>query len=495
MSAENNGYTGSTVKALLIGCGPHATHFYLPSFLRYKTELNAEITAVLDLNGQQERVASELKRLGSGTEAYFTEPSGFEELSQNTKGMLDALLLKKVFNAVIIATDPVNHKNYASWALRHGLPVLMDKPVTTRENAVNDAAQAQGILKDYEDLLSLHKTYALKRPFVLCAHRRYHPGILFVRDLIREVSKETHCPVTNIHSYHSDGQWRLPHEIRVQKHHSYNQGHGKISHSGFHFIDCVEKFWEEGLASGKAADDVEVFSSFLRPRGLLEQLTREDYLRLFGDEYGAVCPETDEQLSEIYQNYGEVDAAISLAMRRNGEPFSLASINLIHNGFSRRSWLNPGTDLYKGNGRVKHEEHIIHIGPFICVQVHSYQSKDDHDKCEQSDDEPGGNNHYEIHIFRNSRMIGGKAFERLTLKDLPDASGFSSERLYITQVKERSIKEWIGAIHSGQADSKKLLSSYTDHLMPVRLMSAIYQSFIMRKNGQNPVCVVPWRLT
>lgn len=487
--------SASTVKVLLVGCGPHAVHFYLPAFLRYKEKWNAEITAVLDIKEQQEHVSSALKRLGISAAAYFTGPSEFEELSQDTKDMLEALLAKKVFNALIIATDPVNHKNYASWALRHGLPVLMDKPVTTRENAVNDMEQAQGILKDYEDLLALYKTHAFRQPFVLCAHRRYHPGILFVRDLIREVSAQTRCPVTNIHSYHSDGQWRLPHEICTQKHHSYNQGHGKISHSGFHFIDCVEKFWEEGLASGKTAHDVEVFSSFLRPRGLLQQLTREDHLRLLGKEYHDLCPESDEELHAVYHNYGEVDAVISLALRHNGEPFSLASINLIHNGFSLRSWLHPGSDLYKGNGRVKHEEHIIHVGPFMSIQVHSYQSKDNHETCQQADDEPGGNNHYEIYIFRNVKMIGGKAFERLHLKDLPDAASFSSERLYITQVKERSIDEWVGAIHSGQADYGKLLSSYTDHLMPVRMMSAIYQSFVRRNNGQGPVCIIPWELS
>jgi predicted dehydrogenase len=480
------------LKVLLIGCGPHATHFYIPAFMRYGKVWNAAICYVVDLDGNQDRVHQELGSLGLKTKVLFVSPSGFETLNDGVSAMLDGLVNKNEVNAVIICTDPLNHKNYVKWALSRNLPLLMDKPVTSREQAVDNIEQAEGILGDYDELLMLYKQQAQQKPFVLVAHRRYHPGILFARDIIREVAVRTGCPVTNIHSAHSDGQWRLPYEICTQKHHSYNQGHGKVSHSGFHFIDCVEKFWEEGLKSGKSADDVEVFSSFVRPRGLLQQLTREDYEKLFGVDYNQICPRTDAELFGLYGTYGEVDAEISLAMRSQGEPFSLASISLVHNGFSQRSWMPAGKDLYKGNGRVKHEQHTIHMGPFASIQIHSYQSKDIHETCTQADDEPGGNNHYEIYVFRNTKMIGGKPFELLSLSDLPGADDFTNDRLYITQVKERSIEEWVSAIHHQDQGSYSYLSAFTDHRMSVSLMSAIYKSYIQKAHKGNPVCVVPW---
>jgi hypothetical protein len=182
-----------------------------------------------------------------------------------------------------------------------------------------------------------------------------------------------------------------------------------------------------------------------------------------------------------------------MQLRRDGEPFSLASLGLFHNGFSQRAWLQPGKDLYKGNGRVKHEQHCVHIGPFLNLHAHSYQSKDDHAVCSQADDEPGGNNHFEILVFRNAKMIGGAPFERLRLKDIPLGSALSEERLYITQIKERAIEEWLGAIHAGKTGDAGLLSPFSDHRLCVALMSAIYESYANAARGGQPVCAVPWR--
>jgi len=291
---------------------------------------------------------------------------------------------------------------------------------------------------------------------------------------------------------HADGQWRLPHEIITQKHHSYNQGYGKVSHSGFHFIDCVSEFWKEGLdGSGKRADEVRVFSSFVRAAGLLKQLTREDYCRLF-PEYSGSCPESDCQLEQKFMQCGEIDADISMTMCADKTPFSMASIVLLHNSYSQRSWLEPNRDLYKGNGRVKHEEHSVNIGPFLNIQVHSYQSKDLHYVCNEDDEQPGGNNHFELYIFRNTRMIGGKPFERVALKDIANAKFLNSESLFITQIKNQCIIEWLDAISNAKPYDPNMLSAFWDHQMSVRLMSAIYQSYCCQEISRNPIISVPW---
>ena len=485
------------IKILIIGCGPHATHFYLPQLQKMMLcDANITVSGVLDLTSAQQFVTEELKRRSFNVKTFFISPfkCGNDVLSQEAEVLLNGLVDSGEVNAVIISTDPLNHKSYARWALSRHLPILLDKPVTTRENATFDLAQAKQIEQDYEDLLAdYQKQPSPRKPFVLCAHRRYHPGILEVRRIIRETSLATSCPVTNVHSMHADGQWRLPTEICEQKHHSYNEGYGKVSHSGFHFIDCVVEFWKEGLCPGKRADALEVFSRFIRPKGLLKQLTHEDYAKLFGPDYETVCKYSDEALSHMFETCGEVDAEINLAMLANNEPFSLGTISLMHNSYSQRSWVHPNRDLYKGNGRVKHEEHVINIGPFLNIQVHSYQSKDNHTECDSSDLEPGGNNHFEIYLFRNNKIIGGKAFEKISLADLPAAKDFSQDSLFISQIKRKSIEEWIEAIRKGIGYEAGLLSNFTDHRMAVALMSAIYQSNCQRENRQSPIITIPWR--
>lgn len=44
-----------------------------------------------------------------------------------------------------------------------------------------------------------------------------------------------------------DTRWRLPAEIVSQDYHPYNQGYGKLSHSGYHCVDMVNCFLRTGM--------------------------------------------------------------------------------------------------------------------------------------------------------------------------------------------------------------------------------------------------------
>lgn len=477
---------------LLIGCGLHAKHFYIPAFCRYGEIWNAQIAAVLDRDTMTAFVVSMLSESGVNAATYFVSSSQGADMPPSVAELLQQIVRRHSINAVIIATDPLNHKSYVLWALDMGLPILLDKPVTTRRDAALNMYEAQGILQDYDDIAVAYQKCAEPPGFILLAHRRYHPGILAARRLIREISSQTGCPITNIHMEHSDGQWRMPNEILTQKHHSYNEGHGKVSHSGFHFIDCAAEFWRDSLdSSGKAADEIEVSASFIRPQGLLHQLNNADYRRLFGDKMGDLLP-SDADLEYKYTVCGEIDAEIGLSLLKDDTAFSLASLSLLHGGFSQRSWYLPGKDLYKGNGRVKHEHHNIHIGPFAAIQIHSYQSKDMHIQTGADDDLPGGNNHYELHVFRNTGMIGGQAYERYDLRELPGSEQYDYDRLYITQVKEAAIIEWIETIASNSPRRQGLHSAFDDHRRGVAIMSAIYRSYCLRQEDKNPLVRIPW---
>lgn len=472
---------------LLIGCGPHARTFYFPAMNKMKTDTRLRIAATVDLKSNQQVVEEFLSINYPDCSRYYVDPSG-DILSQETVTVLNGILEKEQIGGVIISTDPLNHKNYALWALSQHLHLLLDKPITTCVDATLDIKQAEKIETDYKELLAAYQeTLKVKKTaFIVCVHRRYHPGINSALQLIGDVSAKTGCPVTNFHSYHCDGQWRLPCEMITQSHHSYYDGHGKVSHSGYHFIDGLYRFWTAGEKSGKTADKVEVFSSFVRPRGLIKQLTRNDYNNIFGKEYETINPLQDIELHDKFSRFGEIDAELNFTFYEQSEPVGLATLSLLHNGFSRRSWMLAGTDLYKGNGRVKHEQHRIHLGPFLCIQIHSYQSKDKHDTSNASDLALGGNNHFEMFVFRNTGIIGGKPVEKFTLADLTNEKGFTENELHIHKIKEGAIREFADFIN-GKLKREELQSDILDHVIPVRIMSAIYRSYVKRQHGQSPL--------
>ena len=108
------------------------------------------------------------------------------------------------------------------------------------------------------------------------------------------------------------------------------------------------------------------------------------------------------------KNFGEIEAFSNLQFKKGNKVMTNVSINLTHNGFARRDWVTAeGRDLYKGNGRVRHEYHIIEQGPFQCIHFHSYQSKEVDPTLKNNLYEVGGEYHLDIFVFRNSSIIGG----------------------------------------------------------------------------------------
>src|SRR5690606_12124179 len=114
----------------------------------------------------------------------------------------------------------------------------------------------------------------------------------------------------------------------------------------------------------KCPDKMQIMSSFIQPNGFIKQLNENDYKKYFGDEYDNVKFLNDSNLSSIYENYGEIDISSIISFSKDNDVITNVNINLLHNGFAGRTWLKPGDDLYKGNGRIKHEQYNIQQGPF-----------------------------------------------------------------------------------------------------------------------------------
>ena len=474
-------------RIMIVGVGPHATRFYLPALAAAGPEFGVAVVAAVELEGQGPRAREALTASGHAATTVIEVPPFEGLLPATTAARLDAVCAELGIGSVIVATEPMAHLGYALWAIERGHALLLDKPISTRRNAAHDLDAARGIAADFDILAAAYRRRGSATPAVVsvCAHRRFHPGIREVLRLVADTSGRTGCPVTSIHCHHSDGQWRFPQEMLTQEHHSYHHGHGKASHSGHHFLDCAWLFWRAGAeAAGIAADGLRVVSSMIPAESHVAQLSRATYERLFGAGYAEVCPLPDDELRQRLGGCGELDVSGIATFMQNGLPLCNATFDLQHTGFSRRAWATPPADLYKGNGRVKHEHQRLHIGPFRAIHVHSYQAVDQHDRQDASDLLPGGRNHYEITVFTNTEMIGGAAaVERWNLGDL---APLGDERLHIEQIKDGVVDEFLG-VCTGRLPTAALASPLLDHAVPTRLLSALYESHVLMGQAVNPV--------
>ena len=467
------------INILLIGCGYHAKRIYAPHLNDFD---NAKVVAVYDLLSQKATIESYWK------EKKFKDTNFF--YSNNCK-ISDKLLKKEVddlnrivknnkINAVVISTEPLAHFKYTKWALDNDLHILLDKPITTEIEVSTNPKKSK---KLYSDYLKIKQSYLSKLKkknlvFILQAQRRHHNGFVKTKDLILEISKKTNCPVTSINAFHSDGQWRFPKEIVEQDYHPYNQGYGKMSHSGYHSLDTAIWFAQSSiLDANKKFNNFEVFAQATRPKDVLFQLNYDDYKNLFSD-FGSKNIVSQELTDKTT---GEIDAHSLISLLHNKFSITNISTHAVHNGFSQRNWISTeGRDLYKGNGRIRHESYIIEQGPFQCIIVNSFQSAE----ILKGNIEPhstGGEYHYDIHVFRNNTLFSEfNAYELITMKSLNEIKDLNYSRGHQEDARRNCIEEFISAI-TNKTNVSNQVSNFLDHELSTHLLSSIYLSISSKK--------------
>lgn len=476
-----------TVNLLLIGVGPHARRIYVPAFFRLAADYVIRLIAAVDLKRQMDTVDSYLKDQKYDLEMLYLDSfDAATGIPDHARAKLDTLVNKFNIQGVVISTEPTAHKVYAEWALRKRLHILMDKPITARKAISVDRSQAMGLIDDYNELLDLYRLNQADKPtiFSINVQRRYEHGFDKVKELISETAKKFNMPITSMQIMHADGSWRFPQEVLTQESHGLKDGFGKVAHSGYHMFDTAWQMYQSGLVDDKQPDQFEIFSSPLNPRGLGLYLTEKDYIKYFGSDYERTGLSSKQYLEKI-SDYGEMDSFNIIRLLKGGENICNISVNLLHSSFSRRSWAAPNVDLYKGNGRVKHQQFIIQQGPFQCIQIHNYQSKDQHDVDNSDEFEVGGNNHFDIYVFRNVGMYGeGKAFFKISARDLEqqaDLTGLTSEN-----AKDSVMREFIEFI-LGRININNVKSNIDTHAVSVKLMSGVYQSSANIRSNKNPL--------
>jgi predicted dehydrogenase len=485
------------INVLLIGLGPHARRIQLPILLKDGPKYVAAVKAIIDLASQKDVIENYLhvKTETFTPELLFLtkEQARLEkgELSPGFVRTLDSLVKKWNINAVFICTEPACHTPYAKWALRKALHVFMDKPISAPLHLATSVSAIDRITGDYLELADLYKKQKTKHPgliFELMTQRRYHPAFHELDRLIREVKERTGVPITSFQSTHNDGQWRMPDEIVDQDYHPYNQGYGKCLHSGYHSIDITSWLVRRSYASTHKLKDVELFANLVYPNDFLAQLPLDRYLDLFSgfEQYRKYSPEV---LAEKYETYGEIDIQISAAFKdEEGRTLTAGQLSLLHNSVAQRNWPTAeGRDLYKGNGRVRHEAHYLVQGPFQTIYFQSLQSEEIlNEKVNHSD--IGGEYHLDIHVFRNNKMLPQwKAYEKISLNDLAINILEGYSRGHQEDARRAAILTFLRSVN----DTNTLrYSDLLDQDYSIGMIGATYRSALYRKLGLNPLVKV-----
>ncbi len=479
------------INVLLIGLGPHAKRIYYPICKRDGKTHNIQLVYAVDLEEKQTDITGFLRgKNDSSIQTYFISPRErtYDKLSFAVENRLNQIVKQYDIKGVIISTEPRVHKMYALWALDKGLSVLMDKPISIHREISTDPRIPRKLVTDYRELKSAYLVSKRKYKKVLCslmAQRRWHPAFIKVRSLIAEVFEKTNCPVTSIQTFHADGQWRLPSEIVNIDYHGYNQGFGKCSHSGYHFFDIVSWLLEAGESKKKSINNVDVFTNFLRPHDFLHQISLKDYQNIFKD-FKVENKYSEKELRDLFKNYAEIDAFSSFAFKHGDSIQTLANINLAHNSYSQRGWLSvDGKDLYKGNGRLRHENHFIEQGPFQAISFISYQSKEVDSIKMQGLYDVGGEYHLDIHVFRNNSLFPRwKTYEKISIRDLNNKVMTGRSRGHQEDARRQAVLEFFRFL---DGESVIPVSDLLHHERSTRLMSGVYQSAANRFVGKDPV--------
>jgi len=483
------------IPLLLIGLGAHAKRIYYKIARRDGEAYGFSIVCILDVDTKKRDIESFLlKEKDTATRVVYI--SNYDKADNSLKLGLIKLLNNLVnsygIRGVIIATDPEAHVAYARWALSQGLSILMDKPVSVHLNSSTNPRVPKLILSDYEVLLSEYQACKKQHPdtyFSLMAQRRFHPAFQKMKSLIEDVQKRTGCPITSIQSFHGDGQWRLPDELVDIPYHGYTNGYGKCSHSGYHFFDTISWLLEAGEGKQKDIDSVTVSANVVRPSDYLKQITPKDYEQIFKKE--SFLKASTRAFKKKILSYGEIDAFCSFAFKQKEKTMTLGSVNLIHNSFSQRGWYSTiNRDLYKGNGRLRHETHIIEQGPFQAIEFISLQSEEVRPGNRLNLFKPGGEYHLDIHVFRNHALFSDwHSYEKISLADLTSRKLENHSRGHQEDARRTAVLEFISLLHGSK---KNPISDFSDHRRSVMLLMGVYQSIANQFVGKNHLITLPF---
>lgn len=445
------------VRLAMFGCGFHARRIYLP-FIKKRIK-DCELSLVVDLEENKSFVQEALSKFGLShvPQIYLENKANFIISKHLSRKFLDIIDNLKI-SSCIISTEPLSHYEYLTFAIKNNLNVLVDKPLTLKKNLVRGDFDRLELIDDYKELISLLRE---SKSFVSCmAQRRYHPAINRIKNELLDCYKLVGVKPNSVFIQHADGQLRTPLEVKNMSYHGYKEGYGKCGHSGYHFFDLAH-LYSSCFDEERNLDEVSGYSNFINADKYCQYINNSKISEDFKSNIQSI------------DSYGEVDAFMNYNLRRKDKSECSVSLSLLHNSLSARSWPKSNADLYKGNGRLRHETHIINVGPFMTIYYFSYQGREF--LKDTYDGRIGQEGHSEVHIFRNIKLMSSE-------KDSYENIKFDKSGLYRINNYSRGHQEYSRWLCFGEFIDKhfnrklKLKSSLEDHFYSVFFLNLAYKS-------------------
>lgn len=462
-----------TPKFILIGMGPYTKRHYFNQFLKH----NFFPDLIVDLEGNKAMLSEFLESHNVSIPLYCLPESerDAETLPEYVKYELNKFIREHDITHAIIATEPKAHLAYLDFFIENGIHVLVEKPLTAPQKSSFSSSAALKIEKDYQYLMNKIKQSPNKNLRVdLHCHRRHHPIYQFVTKQIEMIVAEFDIPLTFCDVYHCDGMWNMPDEYLTRENHPYKYGYGKLLHSGYHFIDLLSGLIKTCYrACSKVPDEAEIYAVPFSPLDSLGTFNQEDYRRFF----------QNDKTNNAYNNpqasgfgeFGELDFHSIMQLFQKGKRLTTCALNLLQTGLSHRAWNTLPQDTYHSNGRIRHERINLQCGMLFNIQVHSYPAHESRDRSNIEPPAVGGNMHFDVNIYRNSRLIGGEPFTHLNSEHfLPDSKSNFNE-----VAREKCL---VNFLFGGPS-----VSPLKDHALGIRLLSHSLQALCESNKGRTPI--------
>lgn len=417
-------------RIVLAGLGPYSRTMYYPLLERYQSAGRLTIDTVVDLESQRDIVEKYLAGRSLQPRRVVLVPD-----AGDSSALADALdgadpLRETPAWGCIVATEPRAHRAYAEWAVRRGMHVLLEKPVTARDLREKGPEEALRLVDDQLFLAELAEKNGVT--VVVQAQRRAHPAYRMVKEILAEVVGEYGIPVTYLDIHHSDGTWNMPWEFVSRDGHPYKYGYGKLLHSGYHFVDLFCWLTEVNRGCARPPDRLGLDVSAVDARGVDAQLTDAAYARLFGRERWGRFSGLPRPATVPEQLWGETDVVLLARLMHGPDVVTTAVLTLLQSSLSGRSRLELPEDTYKGNGRVRHERVTLQVGPLMAIRV---------DSCQ--DARPaGGRSPFDVVVYRNRGLIGGEAVSRVRMRT-PDAAADAASDSLNDRAREEIFRDFL----------------------------------------------------
>lgn len=462
---------------VLVGLGPYAKRNYF-SYCK-KNSVFPEL--IVELQSKRTETLYYLEQHNVEIPTYFIPDQYRDEktLPEFVQHCLLSLIRAYNISHSVVATEPKAHFAFVQFFLSNGIHTLVEKPLSAPTFPSSSIEASRKIVSDFYEIQQMvHLQKDKNTRLDIQCQRRYHPVYVFLIRLIKDFLHKYEMPMTFCDIYHCDGMWNMPDEFLYRENHPYKYGYGKLYHSGYHFIDLLCWLIKTNYHYiSKKPDCGELFATSFKPDDFLSVIDDKTYHKLFQtNKFKHLFSNTDKL---PFEKFGELDFFSTIQLKKAQDTLMTCNLNLLQTGFSRRAWVDLPKDTYKGNGRVRHERVNIQFGPLFNIQVHSYQSSEQKGISDIASGDIGAHDHFDIYLFRNSQLIGGSPFEKITLHDVLEAEKLPQITTCNRYAREKGLKNFL--------TGKKSSSAIDDHALSIKIMSSAYEALFYQSVGQSSI--------